>query len=254
MVYNLVSAMRLRSLYLFFSLTIASAAAAQPDPQSLDVRLFRSINNARSNFLTGVANITDYSVYPIVVLVPLGFVGYGFASSSVYEQETGILIGSTALLSTAIYAPLKLVFRQARPYMELPDVHAGHLETTSRYGFPSGHSSMAVSIATMITIRYPEPEIYIPVFAWALLAGYSRIYYGLHYPSDVLAGTAIGVGSALLVNHFGKHILSFTRTLFGQSGRNVHMMILPTLHADIRSASSDRGSSVGVTAALRIRF
>jgi undecaprenyl-diphosphatase len=52
--------------------------------------------------------------------------------------------------------------------------------------------------------------VVVPAYAWAAGVGYSRMYLGQHYPTDVLAGAAIGIGSAYLSNwlnkkYFAKH-------------------------------------------------
>ena len=62
--------------------------------------------------------------------------------------------------------------------------------------FPSGHATVAFAGAT--TIAFEQPAMAIPAFLWAGAVGYSRLYNGVHYPSDVLAGAALGVGSAFL--------------------------------------------------------
>lgn len=200
-----------------FTLITPPLGIAQQDPDNIDVRLFRSINNNRSQFLTGTANILDYSVYPVSIGLPLGLVGYGLVNNARYEEDSGYLLAITELLSIATYVSLKQVFKRPRPYMKLAEVHVGHLKTTSRYSFPSGHSSLATSIATIFSLRYPTPWVYVPAFTWAALAGYSRIYYGLHYPSDVLAGTAIGVAAGIFVHHFEEALVAWKQAIIGQN-------------------------------------
>jgi len=68
--------------------------------------------------------------------------------------------------------------------------------------FPSGHTTTTFAIATVVTwccARTEESWLAWTTVAWACLVGFSRIYVGVHYPLDVIAGAAfgIGVGSAL---------------------------------------------------------
>ncbi len=63
--------------------------------------------------------------------------------------------------------------------------------------FPSGHTLTYFSLATVFAARYPELRW--PLAAGGVVVGLSRIYLGEHYPSDVLAGAALGTGAGLLV-------------------------------------------------------
>jgi membrane-associated phospholipid phosphatase len=64
--------------------------------------------------------------------------------------------------------------------------------------FPSGHTSMAFSLATSVSLAYPKWYVIFPSYLWAGAVGYSRMDLGVHYPSDVLFGAALGAGSAYL--------------------------------------------------------
>jgi membrane-associated phospholipid phosphatase len=180
-------------------LSVTASCFSQTDPSNVDVRFFRSINNSQSSFKNSILGVTDYSVYPVVIGVPVAIVAYGLASDLNQEFESGVLLCSSEVLAYGLSTLLKDGFKRGRPYEVLAGVHTGHLETSDPYSFPSGHSTGAFALATLLTLRYPKPEVYIPAFAWAGLVGYGRVYFGLHYPGDVLAGALIGVGSSLLV-------------------------------------------------------
>ena len=69
--------------------------------------------------------------------------------------------------------------------------------------FPSGHSAAAFAFAAGAAMELPALA---PVLApLALAVGYSRVHTGVHYPSDVAAGAAIGIGSAALARRLGPH-------------------------------------------------
>jgi undecaprenyl-diphosphatase len=59
-------------------------------------------------------------------------------------------------------------------------------------GFPSGHSAVAFTLASVVAPELPVP-LRPAVFGWAAVVGWSRLYVGAHLPLDVLGGAAIGV-------------------------------------------------------------
>jgi len=70
--------------------------------------------------------------------------------------------------------------------------------------FPSGHTSDAFAAATAISLAFPKWYVIAPSFLWAATVGYSRLYLGAHYPSDVLGGALLGSGSAWLALKINK--------------------------------------------------
>ena len=94
---------------------------------------------------------------------------------------------------------IKHLARRKRPskYIEEKDML---IRKPSTYSFPSGHTSASVSSAMIISRSYPQ--LTIPVFLLAFLVSFSRLYFKVHYPSDILAGAALGVLLALIVNIF----------------------------------------------------
>jgi membrane-associated phospholipid phosphatase len=95
---------------------------------------------------------------------------------------------------------LKSAVHRTRPYEKYPnDVFA--LSVSGDKSFPSGHTSQAFATATTLALQYRKWWVVVPAFAWAGSVGYSRMYLGKHYPSDVLAGALIGAGSSF-AGHF----------------------------------------------------
>ena len=71
-------------------------------------------------------------------------------------------------------------------------------DATNYFSFPSGHTATAFALATSLCVKYPKWYVIAPSALWACSVGVSRMNEGVHYPSDVLAGAAIGAGCAVV--------------------------------------------------------
>lgn len=214
----------------------------QTDPSNVDVRLFREINNAQTGFKTSLLGVTDDSVWPIVIAVPASLTLVGLLTGRDELFDTGLLTAGSEVLSYSIRQVLKDGLKRQRPYEALLGVKTSHLESADPYSFPSGHTTGAFAVATMLLLRYTDkPDVYIPALVWAGLVGYGRIYFGLHYPSDVLGGALIGAGSAYLIYRWQETLLVAAYELLGKKGpKHVSAFVVP----------SDGGALIRLTLAL----
>jgi undecaprenyl-diphosphatase len=94
------------------------------------------------------------------------------------------------LIAAALYRTLKRWTRRPRPFRTHGDI-VPYVVPLDEFSFPSGHTLHAVSF-TMIALAY-FPVLAPLLVPFALMVAMSRVVLGLHYPSDVLAATAIGL-------------------------------------------------------------
>jgi membrane-associated phospholipid phosphatase len=100
--------------------------------------------------------------------------------------------GLTAIGATSIFANLivKPVFARRRPRRSTVIAGRGARMPTSG-SFPSGHTASAFAFAAAVTVDLPR--LAFPLYALATAVAYSRVHTGVHYPSDVIAGTVLGL-------------------------------------------------------------
>jgi undecaprenyl-diphosphatase len=103
-----------------------------------------------------------------------------------------------ALIAFAIELPvctiMKYGIKRSRPFEALSFIYKRR-SPGDRFSLPSGHTAAAFVMIVLLSSFYPI--LILPLVIWATLAGMSRIYLGVHYPSDVLAGMAVGILSGL---------------------------------------------------------
>lgn len=184
----------------YFSLIVCNAFT-----QNWDVNLLNNINPQQPNS-SFQKNIT-YSVYPLAVGVPIIILAEGIINKNKANTNNGLYVAGSLIINTAITQSLKYTVKRQRPYNAFPNlIFPSHVETDS--SFPSGHTSTAFAVATSLSITYKKWYIVLPAFAWASMVGYSRMYLGVHYPTDVFAGAIIGIGSAYLSHLINKKVIN----------------------------------------------
>jgi undecaprenyl-diphosphatase len=166
----------------------------------LDTDLFLWLNGRYTPWLDPIMVwVTERnSWFPFYALL-VGWLIYRYR-----KQAAGLLltiIAAVALgdqLSSSVFKPLTL---RPRPcHVEALQKAIHHiLDCGGQYGFVSSHAATTFALATSLWLllgrQYPWIRL---TFLWAALVSYSRIYVAAHYPLDVLAGTGVGVLSAVI--------------------------------------------------------
>lgn len=111
----------------------------------------------------------------------------------------GLELLGTLTISQIIVHSLKLIMSRERPYKIFDTLNTFGFNLKD-YSFPSGHTTAAFSMAT--TIAMNMPRFTIVVFTLAVIVAISRIYLGVHFPTDVAAGMIIGLGTAIVVHYY----------------------------------------------------
>lgn len=162
---------------------------------SFDRSIFLFLNGSDSTFLDGIfLSITKTSTWMPFFLCMLYIV-----IKNNNARRCLILLGLTVLLVVATdqfsSGLCKPFFHRLRPSHDpsmenLVDLVNGH--KSGLYSFISGHATNTFAIAVYFSLIFRNKMTTAVLFSWAFLASYSRIYLGLHYPGDIIAGAISG--------------------------------------------------------------
>jgi len=154
---------------------------------SIAISLYRSISgDTLVPLVFGVATVGD------LIWAPLIFWLYVFRKDS-NEWNSSLILAVAMVTAMSLTDVLKAAFNLPRPF-QVPSLGiVARGEIPSNPGFPSGHTTNAFTVATVIWSRYTAWRV--PFVLLAIATGVSMIILGLHFPSDVIGGASLGIFS-----------------------------------------------------------
>ncbi len=172
---------------LFFSTAVSA--------QNFDIELLRKVNvenPAEDHFWMDVSNSIKWA--PAVYVG--GNLTYGLIENDKtalrYSLESSMSMGVSMLISSV----LKKAVGRPRPSITYPEINS--YKEPNYQSFPSSHSALTFAMTTTMAYHANgRAYISIPIFSWPIGVGYSRMRLGRHYPTDVLGGAIIGIGSGI---------------------------------------------------------
>lgn len=173
--------------------------------QNLDIEILREINLNRNKNLDESFKLISKSSKVLGVSLPVSILVIGYLKNDSTIKNKGLFIAGATIMSGVITLGIKSAVKRERPHLTYPEIDAEEEEGGS-YSFPSGHTSIAFSSATALSIVYKKWYVVFPSYVWAGTVAYSRLHLGVHYPSDVIMGAIVGAGSSLLSHHINKMI------------------------------------------------
>ena len=166
--------------------------------QALDLRLMLALAPHRPTWSTHIMRAASV-LGSGNVEIPLSLL-FSLRLAMIRRRSEAAGYASAALSGWALYGLLKFLFQRARPHVIPRLMHGG-----GWYAFPSGHATLAPLVfglgALIWSAPWPRATRLALIGAAALLSlliAFSRVYIGVHWPSDVAGGLLVGTGWAAL--------------------------------------------------------
>jgi membrane-associated phospholipid phosphatase len=174
-----------------FGLFAQESTGLQRTDDRIMLRLSEHRTPEKTNFFMFLSRYNNL----VNVTVPTGvFVG-GLIANDKGTRQNALYIASSSAVNLLLTTVIKKMVRRPRPFLGRLKINAVyHPGSTS---FPSGHASSSFTTATALSQVYNKWYVIAPAYLWAGSVCYSRMYLGVHYPTDVAAGAVLGTSTAL---------------------------------------------------------
>lgn len=161
---------------------------------SVDVFILELVNLSYHNFILDNLSllISNLGIIYFWIIVSVILYLFGNEKGKIVAKRMIIIL----LLTTIITQLIKIFIMRPRPYTELSNLIL--LDLGTDYSFPSGHTATSSAMAYVLSKEYNK-WIFILI---PLVVAFSRLYIGVHYPSDVLGGFLLGFFIAYLLEYF----------------------------------------------------
>lgn len=190
-------------------LCITLLAPGSSKAQNWDIDLLKQINPAQPG--SSVWKGFSATAKPVSAGLPAIMLATAMLNRDSALKSRSLEILGSVVLTTVATEAIKIAVNRERPYWKYPlEVFPNDASETGR-SMPSAHVSLAFATATSLALTYHKWYVTLPAFVWATGVGYSRLYLGEHYPSDVIAGAAVGIAGAYASRWLQKKLLPGNR-------------------------------------------
>lgn len=208
---------------------IALPAGVEGEDASIDERLLRDIYGVDAPAFRLTMRGADRSAYPVFIGAPVVAWGGVVLLREGNDWSDAYRLTAAQVATYGAVSGLKVLFRRARPYAVLSDIRSRSPRYSpvgpkgNSFAFPSGHAALSFAIVTSWSLSHPKWYVIGPGAAWASAVSLSRVWLGVHYPSDVLVGAILGTALAVGVHLVGPSITP--GVLEGSSGEATMPMV-----------------------------
>ena len=181
--------------------------------KEFQLEIIRFIQQFRSPLLDQFFELVTQLGEELLAIIVIATIYYG------YKKGLGKKIMYILLASLTLNNALKFLIKLPRPIGE-PGIESIRVETATGFSFPSGHAQMSATLFTALANIIKKQWFNIVSIIIIVLVALSRVYLGVHYPIDAIAGAILGVGVVIASEFLFKHyknetyIFGITSVLF----------------------------------------
>ena len=181
-------------LVLLFSGASFAMRAQTGGLQRLDERILEELAAGRTEEQTRIWRFVSNANNYVNAGIPVGVLVDGLIRNDDRTKRDALYMAASTATTYLLNLAIKKLVRRPRPFLTDPNLVPVY--RPGEWSFPSGHTSSVFSAMTSLARVYPKWYVIAPSFLWAAGVGYSRMYLGVHYPTDVTAGAVLGTGTA----------------------------------------------------------
>jgi len=201
---------------------------------TLEMRTLYAVYGWDSTLGTSVLRGMDRSAYPIFYGAPVAAGAGALLTGASPGPAYRLTLASAGAVGATV--AIKRLTRRPRPFYvheaitsRSPEFHEGRPASDS-YALPSGHAALSAAQVASWSLSHPRWYIIGPGVVWAIGVAVSRVWQGVHYPSDVIVGALLGAGIGFTVHWIRAAV---TPSAWQESPAAATTPLLPPVHVHI---------------------